>query len=51
MYKTKKVTVIWQYYSQNLFRRKQTFDPAGYVSKGLHKEREVRRFPFTLLLT
>lgn len=40
MYKTKKVTVIWQYYSQNLFRQKQAFDPAGYVSKGLHKEGE-----------
>ena len=51
MYKTKKVTVIWQYYSQNLFRQKQAFDPAGDVSKGLHKEGEVRRFSFTLLLT
>lgn len=34
MYKTKKITVIWQYYSQNLFCQKQAFDPAGYVSKG-----------------
>ena len=45
------VTVIRQYYSQNLFRQKQAFDPAGYVSKDLHKEGEVRRFSFTLLLT